>query len=104
MKVFCSEEILLQHYVLGFKIDLYFPEQKVAIEVDKKEIKTKINAKKLKQKKLCKNILIVNLLELILMKKILMFMLKLVNYTITLIKHLKNKNKQDFKNIIRIII
>ena len=32
MKIFASEKILLQHY----KIDLYFPEHKLAIEVDEK--------------------------------------------------------------------
>ena len=30
MKAFTSEKILLQHYVLGYQIDLYFPEHKVA--------------------------------------------------------------------------
>ena len=36
MKVFAREEILLQHYVLGYKIDLYFPKHKLAIEFDQK--------------------------------------------------------------------
>ena len=36
MKVFAREEILLQHYVLGNKIDLCFPKHKTAIELDQK--------------------------------------------------------------------
>ena len=37
MKVFESEKILLEHSVLSYRIDLYFPEHKLAIdkEVDK---------------------------------------------------------------------
>ena len=36
MKVFASEEILLQHSVLNYRIDWYFPEHRLAIEVDEK--------------------------------------------------------------------
>ena len=32
--LFPAEEIILQHNVLGYKIDAYFPEYKLAIEVD----------------------------------------------------------------------
>ena len=35
MKVFTSEDILLQHYVLGYKIYLYFPEHKLTITLMK---------------------------------------------------------------------
>ena len=31
---FAAEEIMLQHNVLGYRIDAYFPEYKLAIEVD----------------------------------------------------------------------
>ena len=34
MRVFSVEKILLQYYVLGYKIDAYFPEHKLAIEID----------------------------------------------------------------------
>ena len=34
MTVFVAEEIILQHYDLGYKIDAYFPKYKLAIEVD----------------------------------------------------------------------
>ena len=36
MKVFASKEILLQHYVLRYRIGLYFPKHKLAIEIDEK--------------------------------------------------------------------
>ena len=39
MKVLATEKILLQHLVLGYRIDLYFPEHKLAIEVDEKDNK-----------------------------------------------------------------
>ena len=32
--LFAAEEIILQHNVLGYRIDAYFPEYKLAIEVD----------------------------------------------------------------------
>ena len=39
MKVLATEKTLLQHPVLGYTIDLYFPEHKLAIEVDEKDNK-----------------------------------------------------------------
>ena len=36
MKAFAKEKILLQHYVLGKKTDLYFPRDELAIKVDEK--------------------------------------------------------------------
>ena len=36
IKLFSNEKILLKHSVLGYKIDLYFPEHKLAIEVDER--------------------------------------------------------------------
>ena len=39
MKVLASKEILLLHYVLSYRIDLYFPKHRLAIEVDEKENK-----------------------------------------------------------------
>ena len=35
-KLFWNEKILLQHNILGYKKDLYFPKHKLAMEVDKK--------------------------------------------------------------------
>ena len=39
MKLFAKEEILLQHFVLSYKIDSYFPKHKLAMEVDEKRYK-----------------------------------------------------------------
>ena len=57
IKLFAKEEILLQHFVLNYKIDLYFPRHKLAIEVDEKEKKKK---KKREDDKRQEKILIVN--------------------------------------------
>ena len=51
IKLFAKEEILLQHFVLNYKIDLYFPRHKLAIEVDEKEKKKKKKEKMIKDKK-----------------------------------------------------
>ena len=40
MKTFASEKVLQQNYVLSYRINLYFPEQKLAIEVDEKKTHT----------------------------------------------------------------
>ena len=32
--LFAAEEVILQHNVLGYRIDPYFPKDKLAIEVD----------------------------------------------------------------------
>ena len=34
MKIFPVKKILLQHSVLGYRIDLYFSEHKLAVEID----------------------------------------------------------------------
>ena len=36
IKLFANEEILLQHSVLSYKIDLYFSKHRLAIEIDEK--------------------------------------------------------------------
>ena len=36
IKTFLREKILLQHFVLNYRIDLYFPERKLAVEIDEK--------------------------------------------------------------------
>ena len=51
MKIFASEKILLKHSVLSYRIDLYFPKHKLAIEADENDTKkTGMNIKKLKEK------------------------------------------------------
>ena len=51
MKAFASKEVLVQHHTLGYKIDLYFPKQKLAIEIDEKRHKHRNNTKKLKDQR-----------------------------------------------------
>ena len=34
MKVFSNKKVLLQHHVLDYRTDLYFPEHRLAIEVE----------------------------------------------------------------------
>lgn len=51
MKTFASEKVLQQNYVLSYRINLYFPEQKLAIEVDeKKNTQTEMNMNNLQEK------------------------------------------------------
>ena len=40
--LFAAEKIILQHNVLGYRIDAYFPKYKLAIENDTKGIITEI--------------------------------------------------------------
>ena len=84
------KKMLPQNSVLSYKTDLYFPQHKLAIEVDEKGHIDRDEEKRQKDKKQQKNNLVVNLLELILIKRILIFMLKLVKYTITSMNKIKN--------------
>ena len=102
MKVLASKKMLLQNSVLNYRIDLYIPEHRLAVEIDENVHKDKNEYKELKKKNAIKKTLIVILLGLILVKKISMSMLKLVKYTITLKNHPKILNRQDFKNTILI--
>ena len=75
---FEGENIQTQYSILGYRIDLYFHEYKLAIEVDEsghtnRNINNEIERQKSLEKEL---IIIVYLLELILMKKILTFLNK----------------------------
>ena len=36
MKIFASKKILLQHFLLSYRTDWYFPKHKLEIEVDEK--------------------------------------------------------------------
>ena len=49
-KLSSNEKILLQHSVLGYRIDLYFPKPKLAIKVDEKDTLTEIKEEKMKEK------------------------------------------------------
>ena len=51
MKVFASRKILLQHSVLSYRIDLYFLEYKLAIEIVEKRHKDKNEHKAIERQK-----------------------------------------------------
>ena len=51
MKAFGSEQILLQHYVLGNSIDLYFPKHELAMGNNQKEHKDRNKYKEIKRQK-----------------------------------------------------
>ena len=74
MDAFEGENMQTQYSVLGYIIDLYFHDYKLAIEVDKKGHKDRNIDHEIKRQEAIKEKLGVNLLELILMKKILIFL------------------------------
>ena len=37
IKLFSNEKIILQHSILGYRTDLYFPKHNLAIEIDEKQ-------------------------------------------------------------------
>ena len=90
MKKFASEEILFQHFVLTYKIDLYFSEHRLAIEIDEKGHNDRNIGCEIERPKTIEKNLIVSLLELILMENILLYILKLARYTITLKNQMKS--------------
>ena len=82
-------------YIL-FRIDIYFTEYSLAVEIDEKGHTDRsliFEKKKKKQKKHQKEHLIVNLLELILVEKIMVQTMKLVEYKYLLVSFKKNKIK-----------
>ena len=60
LKTFSREELSLQHYVLSYKIDVYFVKYKLAVEIDENNHEQRDNEKELtrenaiKQKLECK--------------------------------------------------
>ena len=91
IKGFSNEQILPQHSVLSYQIDLYFPKHKLVIEVDGKgHIERDEKRKETERQTRLKKNLDVNLLELILMQKIMIYLLKSLKYRITLLNQLKN--------------
>ena len=100
MNLPASKEILLQHSVSNYRIYLYIPEHRLAIEANENVQKNRNEYKELKRKNAIK-ILDCKFIRLILVKKIPMGILQLVKYTITLKNHLKTFNRQDFKKMIK---
>ena len=90
MKAFSNEETLPQHSALSYKINLYFSEHKLAIEIDEKGHNVRNIDYEIKRQKAIKTNCILNLLELILMEKILMYMLKVARYIMALLNRLEN--------------
>ena len=88
MKLFSNVKILLQHSVLSKKIDLYFLEHKLAIEVDEKGHTDRDVHKEIERQKATEKNLVVNLLESIPTEKIMMSMFNLIIYTITLMNQM----------------
>ena len=74
MDAFEGENMQTRYGVLGYKIDLYFHDYKLAVEVDEKGHEDRNIDHEIKRQKALEKHLVVNLLELILMKKILIFL------------------------------
>ena len=76
LETFSREEISLQHFVLGYKIDAYFVKYKLAVEIDEHNHEQRNNEKELMRENAIKQKLGC-ILELILMMASLVLMLKL---------------------------
>ena len=68
---------------------MYFPELKVAIEVDEKGHTDRDEEKENEREEKIKKNLDVNLLELVFMQKIMIFLLRLVKKRVTLLNQIK---------------
>ena len=68
---------------------MYFPELKLAIEVDEKGHTDRDEEKENERKEKIKKNLDVNLLELVFMQKIMIFLLRLVKKRVTLLNQIK---------------
>ena len=90
-----NEKLLLQHSVLGYKIDLYFPKHKLAIEVQEKRHTDRDEKKKQKKKKenereeKIKEELGCEFVRINPEKNIMMSILNLIKYAITLTNRMK---------------
>ena len=88
--LFATEEIFLQHNILGYRIDAYYSKYKLAIEVDQQghkdiNVDYEIQRQKTLEKELGCEFIRINPI-----KKELLFLLKLVKYKITMLNQLKN--------------
>ena len=72
-----------QYSVLEYRIDLYFHDYKLAIEIDKNGHRDRNVDSKIKREKATVDLLIVDLLELILTKKTLIFLKLSMRYSNT---------------------
>ena len=69
MKIFLVKKILLQHSVLGYRIDLYFSEHKIAMEIDENGHKNRDVYKEIERQKAAKKELDCNFVRIIHDKK-----------------------------------
>ena len=90
-KLFSNEKILRQHSVLSYKIDLYFPEHKLALEVDEKGHTDRYKGKETERQETIEKNLVIHLLELMLIKRIMMSIVNLVKQSIILLNQMKNQ-------------
>ena len=84
--VFAVEEIILQHNVLGHRIDAYFFKHKLAGKVDKQGHNDRDIDYEIERQKPVENELVCELIRINQLKKILIFLLKLA----TLLNQLNN--------------
>ena len=88
---FKGEDIRIQYTVLGYRIDLYFYEYKLAIEIDELGHNDRNTNYEIKRQRAIEKELIVYLLELILMLQILTWIDSKTKYPSTLLNQ-KKKN------------
>ena len=88
---FKGEDIRIQYIVLGYRIDLYFYEYKLAIEIDELGHNDRNTNYEIKRQRAIEKELIVYLLELILMLQILTWIDSKTKYPSTLLNQ-KKKN------------
>ena len=88
--LFAAEKIILQHNVLGYRIDAYFPKYKLAIEVDEQGHNDRDIDYEVEIQKAIENKFGCEFIRIIQLKKILIFLLQLAKYKITSLNQLKN--------------
>ena len=106
--VFAAKIIILQHNVLGYTIDAYFPKYKLPIEVDEQGQNDRDIDYEIERQKSMKKNLVVNLLGLVQLKKILMFFVEIgiENYIVKSTKKLTEESTKksiidDVKNLLK---
>ena len=96
--LFAAEEVILQHNVLGNRIDAFFPKYKLAIEIDEQRHNNRdIDYEIERQKAIEKKDLVENLLQLIQQKKILIFFVEIVKIQNQITKSTKKLTEESIK-------
>ena len=102
MSSFEGENIQTQYNALNYRIDLYFHDWKVAKEIDEDRLNDMNIDYEIKRQKTIEQELGLNWLDLILIKKTLIFLKLSMKYLDALNNRLKNSNRKNFNEIIRI--